>query len=404
MISSNCKTITDISDKYALEALIKKTKHINFFLVNIDNFANINHAYGYEIGDSVLCQFARYLDIVKPIGATLFRYNADQFVIVDEKLLDEETLQKNAESILSFFSQADITIDEDISLRLSLSIGISTGSGLINISQAEMAIGELRQSKKNHYKIFNPYSEYVHQVQENIYWITKIKEAVVNEDIVAYFQPIVNNKTQKVEKYECLARLRDDDSIISPFFFMNAAKSTGSLSYVTKSLISQSFKMFSTNEFEFSLNITGEDLLENYLEAFLLKNVAKYNINPSRVVLEILEDIATLDNDLILQQLNSLRENGFQIAIDDFGAQNSNMSRLLEIEPNYLKIDGAFMKNIVDDEKSQIIVDAIIMICRRSGIKIIAEFIHNEEVQKRVEALGIDYSQGYYFSEPKPYL
>jgi len=404
MINSSCELITKIGDSFELETLLKDKKTVNYFLLNIDNFSNVNHAYGYEVGNAVLCHFAKYLNIVKPTDSTLFRFNADKFVIIDDRSLDRGEISKIVESILSFFSQTDIVVDREIEFRLSISIGISTAKGLINISQAEMAIEELRISKKNNYMFFNPYSDFVQKEQENIYWITKIKDAVANEDIVAYFQPIINNQTSKIEKYECLARLRDDDAIVSPFFFMNAAKVTGSLPYVTKALITQSFKKFSDNDYEFSLNITGEDLIENYLEEFLLKNVNKYNINPSRVVLELLEDITTLERGTSLKQLNSLRENGFKVAIDDFGAENSNMSRLLEIHPDYLKIDGAFIKNIITDEKSQIIVDAIVSICKRSGIKIIAEFIHNKGVQERVKSLGIEYSQGFYFGEPKPEL
>jgi EAL domain-containing protein (putative c-di-GMP-specific phosphodiesterase class I) len=135
-----------------------------------------------------------------------------------------------------------------------------------------------------------------------------------------------------------------------------------------------------------------------------MKNVDKHNISPSRVVLEILEDITSLGSSSTLKQIDSLRKQGFKIAIDDFGAENSNLSRLLEIQPDYLKIDGIFIKNIIEDKKSQIIVDAIVLMCKNSNIKIIAEFIHNEAVQKRVKKLGIGYSQGFYFGEPKPDL
>ena len=404
MNEDSCALVYNIGSNDTLVTKLKELNSINYILINIDNFSTINSTYGYEVGTKLLCQFAKYLNIVKSQDAILYRFCSDKFVIIDERVLDKKQLSSIADSILSFFSQTEIMIDGEIEFKLSLSIGISTGKGLINITQAELAIKELRISRKNTYMIFNPYSDFVHQEQEDIYWITKIKEAVADEDILAYFQPIINNETKKIEKYECLARLRDDDSIVSPFYFMNAAKATGSLPYVTKALISQSFKKFSGTEYEFSLNITGEDLHEDYLEALLLKNVNKYNINPSRVVLEMLEDITTLDDGTTLKQLDSLRENGFKIAIDDFGAENSNMSRLLEIHPDYLKIDGAFIKNIISDEKSQIIVDAIISICKRSGIKIIAEFVHNEEVQERVKSLGIEYSQGYYFSEPKPNL
>ena len=403
-MSNDIDSLTQLQDCNAMLEKLKSSQSLNYFLLNIDNFSNINNAYGFDIGNMVLEKVANLIKMVKPSSATLYRFCADKFVIIDERDLTTDGLKRVAESIISFFSYTEITVDDEIEFRLTFSIGISKGRGLINITQAEVAIRELREFTRNDFKIFDPFSKFVHNEQQNIYWIQKIKEAISDEGIIAYFQPIINNSTGKVEKYECLARLKDEDEIISPYLFMESAKVTGNLSYVTKSLIAQSFKKFSNNEYEFSINITGEDLALDYLEPFLLKNVNKYHINPSRVVLEMLEDITTLDKGSTLKQLNSLRENGFKIAIDDFGAENSNLSRLLEIQPDYVKIDGAFIKNIVDDVKSQVIVDAIIMICKRSNIKIIAEFIHNKEVQERVNALGIDYSQGYYFGAPSSEL
>jgi len=400
----SCKLITEVGAKDKLISILKHNTKVNYFLLNIDNFSNINSAYGYEVGNDILCQVMKYINIAKPNVAELFRYSSDKFVFIDSRELDEFTLKGIAEEILSFFSQAEITISPDLEFNISLSIGISVGIGLNNIIHAELAVKEARESKRHHFHIYNEHSEFMQNNKKNIYWILKIREAVANENIIAYFQPIVNNKTGRVEKYECLARIKDADEIISPYMFMDAARVTGNLSYVTKSLIAQSFKKFSNTECEFSINITGADFLLDYLEFFLLKNANKYNIDPSRVVLEMLEDITTLDKGNILNQLKSLREKGFKIAIDDFGAENSNMSRLLEIHPDYLKIDGAFIKNIVNDTKSQIIVDSIVFLCQKSGIKIIAEFVHNEAVQKYVKALGIEYSQGYYFGKPSPDL
>jgi len=404
MSLDSCTLISSIPTKLDLIHALKKNKRVNYFLINVDNFSNINCAYGYEVGDDVLSQVSDYLTMVKPQTSFLYRFSADKFVLVDERDLDEGKIKSIAESILSFFSQADIIIENHLEFKVSLSIGISCGVGLCNITQAEMAIRELREMRRHHFYVYNSESDYVKAQEKKNYWVLRIKEAVANESIVPYFQPIINNSTGKIEKYECLARIQNEDKIIPPYLFIDAARITGNLSYITKSLIAQSFKMFSSSDAEFSINITGEDLLLGYLEFYLLKNVKKYKIDPSRVVLELLEDITSLDKGTTLAQLNSLREKGFKIAIDDFGAENSNMSRLLEIKPDYLKIDGAFIKNIVSDENSAIIVESIVLLCKKSGIKIIAEYVHNEEVQEKVKAFGIDYSQGYYFSEPKPNL
>ena len=403
MLQKNKMNHLEVGTHDTLVEKLKESQELSLFLINVDNFSNINNAYGYEIGTKVLQELIYYLDLAKPESALLYRYNSDKYILLEERNLSDAELIAIADAILSFFSQVELSVD-GVDMRISLSIGVSKGSGLVNISQAETAIEELRMAKRNHCALYNENSNFVKNQKRNIHWILKIKEAVENEDILAYFQPIINNHTGKIEKYECLARLRDADEIISPYYFLDAARVTGNISYVTRSLIMQSFKKFSGTEYEFSINIAASDFLLDYLEFFLLKNAKKYDIDPSRVVLEMLEDITTLDSGSTLQQLNALRERGFKLAIDDFGAENSNLSRLLEIHPDYLKIDGQFIRNIVDDEKSQIIVDGIVSICKKSGIKIIAEYVHNEAVQEKIHSLGIDYSQGYYFGEPQAEL
>jgi len=392
--------LTNLYNNIAFNQKIKENKLSNIILLNIDHFSNINDVYGCEIGDETLVNVSKYLKLITPSIFTLYRLESDIFVMLSESNLEDKHLVDYAQSIISFFNQTEITIEDEIDAQISFSVGISTGKGMSTLNQAKIAIKELRKHRRGHYKVYDTTSEYLHKQNDNIYWIHKIRDALSNTKLVPYFQPIINNHTKKIEKYECLARIEEGEEVISPILFMKAAKLTGTLHFVTKSMIEQSFKYFSVTDFEFSINITYDDLGLDYLEDFLIRNSKKYNISPSRIVLEILEDITSLHELNILSQLNSLRKKGFKIAIDDFGSKSSNFSRLIEFNPDYLKIDGSFIKNIVDDEKSQVITEAIVLICKKNNIKVIAEYIHNEDVQKKVEKLGIDYSQGYYFGEP----
>lgn len=393
--------LTQISNRFALMEYIKDIEFGNLFLINVDNFNNINSTYGFKFGDKALVEIARLLSISKPPHSKLFRLNSDEFVIITKELKSSKELGVIASSIISFFDQIDINIDEDIDIRVSLSIGIAIGKKDVLLNQARIVIKELREHSRSAYKIYDPKSRFMKTQEENIYWIHKIKDAFMHENIVTYYQPIINNKTNKIEKYECLVRIVDDGVLIPPLRFLEASKLTGTLSLVTKIIIEQSFKKFQNTDYEFSINITSTDLHLNYLEDYLMKYVKIHNILPSRVILEILEDIETLDKPEIIKQLNSLRCSGFKIAIDDFGSQNSNFSRLLEFSPDYLKIDGIFIKNLLTDEKSLIITEAIVLLCKRSNIKVIAEYVHSGDIQEKVKELGIEYSQGYYFSEPK---
>lgn len=393
-------SLTNIANRFALMEYLQGLEHANIFLIDVDNFSNINNAYGFEIGDAALVEIARLIAIVKPSTSKLFRLNSDEFVVVCMDVMSSKKLSDAASSMISFFDQTEIEVCDDMNIKVSISIGISIGSGTEILNHARTAIKELREHKRSSYKVYDPNSSFIKKQQENIYWVHKIKEAFEEERLVTYYQPIVNNKTKKIEKYECLIRICDDGILTPPIRFMEASRLTGTLSLVTKSVIEQSFKRFSDTEYEFSINITSTDLYLDYLEDYLLKSAKKHNIHPSRVALEMLEDINTLNTPEILAQLNSLRYHGFKISIDDFGSQSSNFSRLLEFSPDYLKIDGSFIKNILTDKKSLIIVEAVVLLCKKSNIKVIAEFVHSAEVQAKVEELGVDYSQGYHFGEP----
>ncbi len=396
--------VTGFLNNFALTTKLKENKNSCYFLLNVDNFSNINDAYGYEIGNEALKEIAKLLKIIKPPHCEIYRFCADKFVFLGSEEKSVEELELIADEILSFFNASNIMIDDDIPIQISFSIGISKAKGIPAISQAELALKEIRNSRRNYYFIYNQELENLETQQENVYWINKIRESILEEEMIVHFQPIMNNHTKKIEKYECLSRINDEGELVSPFRFMEAASATRVLHLMTQSVILQACKKFTQTEYEFSINITKDDLFMGYLESFLLKNCIKYEIDPSRVVLEILEDISTLNEKNIIEQLESLRFNGFAIAIDDFGAQNSNFSRLLEFKPDYLKIDGAFIKNIVTDKSSRLITESITHICKVSDIKVIAEYIHNKEVLDAIVEIGIDYSQGYYIGAPSTEL
>ena len=394
--------LTGLDNHFALLEYIKLSTRLNIFVLNIDNFSNINNSYGYVIGDEILLEISQRLNLLTPKNAKLFRFEGDEFVFVINDFFNFRELKEFCESVISFFNQTEIELKhDDIVIKVSVTIGVAMGNGIITLNHAHIAVDEARQFSKSTYKIFESQSEYSKKQQENIYWVNKIRHAIEEENVISYFQPIRNNKTKEIEKFECLARIKDDEDLVSPIRFLEACRMTGTLSLITRRIITDAFQMFSTTEYEFSINITSDDINLGYLEGYLLQNAQKYDIDPSRVVLELLEDIVTLTESDMLEQIKSLRKRGFKIALDDFGMKNSNFSRLLELNPDYLKIDGVFIKDILTNEESLLIVETIVSLCKRRGIEVIAEYIHNEAVLKKIEELGIEYAQGYYIGEPR---
>ena len=219
-----------------------------------------------------------------------------------------------------------------------------------------------------------------------------------------FFQGIYDNNKNSITKYEALARIVLEDRVVSPYEFLEPAKLSGLLPEITKVMIDKTMKAMSLNNYEFSINITEDDLAEDYLNDYLNEKISLYKIDSKRVILEILEGVSSTGKKNHIKQLNLLKKSGFKIAIDDFGAEYSNFERILDLDIDYIKIDAKYIKDIDTNKRSYEIVRAISFFAKNVNIPCIAEFVHNESVQKIIKDLGISYSQGYYFSQPNKEL
>lgn len=226
-----------------------------------------------------------------------------------------------------------------------------------------------------------------------------IKSSVQQGKIVPFYQPIYDNKLKKITKFECLARLLDNNRILYPFDFLEQVRLMGFMRSITYSIINNSFKVFAKNKLDFSINITEEDIRDTQTIDYLKNRCEKYGINPSRIIIEILEDIEFDNDDLIVNNILILKDMGFQVAVDDFGYANSNFGRLIKMQIDYIKIDGRFIKNMDSDSTSYKIVRSITDFAKHIGVQCIAEHVHSKSVHNLVRKLGVEFSQGYYIGE-----
>ncbi|MCI4399907.1 MAG: EAL domain-containing protein, partial [Campylobacteraceae bacterium] len=216
------------------------------------------------------------------------------------------------------------------------------------------------------------------------------------------YQPILNNKSKKIEKYECLVRLVDEDgAVVSPHMFLDVAKKSRLYHKVTRSVVQKSFERFADEYCSFSINLSVLDICDEQMLEFIIEQLKKSNIG-HRVVFEILESEGIDSYDNVYAFVEKIKSFGSKISIDDFGAGYSNFERILKLKPNFIKIDGSLIKNIHNDTDAQIIAKAIVGFANELGALTVAEFVHSKEVFDIVQALNIDYSQGYYICEPKP--
>lgn len=374
-------------------------------LVNIDKFHNINSLYSFHTGNTVLKEFARLLkEFNKNEKYKLYRTHADEFVLfLNTVFNDVDEYYQDIIDLKKLLTEHKFYIESiDNNINLDVTIGISLGQD-DPINAGDIA---LRYAKK-HKLLFKAYDNTLNiknKLENTIEWKHKIKNAINSNKIIPVYQPIVDID-ENILKYEVLTRIEDDDkTLIPPYLFLDEARSTKQYNDIMKIILDKTFQIMSHTKEMFSINISYEDIFNNMLIDYIERKIKSEPLLAQRLVIEILETDAIEDSVIMDTFINKFKNYGVRIAIDDFGTGHSNLAHILKIEPDYLKIDGTFIKDIDIDKASFALVKSTVAFCKELGITVIAEFVHSKEVFDVLKELDIDEYQGFYFSPPKTTL
>ena len=238
--------------------------------------------------------------------------------------------------------------------------------------------------------------------KKNSHIVKMIKVALDNYNIISYFQPIINNKTLEIEKYESLVRMvNEKNQIVEPNSFLDVAKECCYYNKITNRVLENSFAILKEINSEVSINISMSDIEKKETQDIFFRLLNENKEYSNRLVLELLEDESVEDLSIVKKFIKKAKAKGVQIAIDDFGAGYSNFERLLIFEPDIIKIDGSLIKNIENDIFSRNLVETISSLSKKQNIKTVAEYVENENIFNILNTIGIDYSQGYFFGKPE---
>ena len=369
-------------------------------LLNINSFKEVNDFFGHKVGDAILIDVAKLIyESTKKEGnhIKLYKFPSDNYCITNTKNCQESFIELIKNIIESVYKKVFIFELYEIDIRITAGISFSNKNN--KLITADIA---LQSAKKDHkdYLVFYDELDKFQEYENNMLWTKKLKSAFINDNIEVYFQPLVNNKTLKVDKYECLVRLIDEDGrVVAPYFFLDISKKSNQYTKLTKIVLEKSFQKFENLPFEFSVNISYEDIENPDFLDFIKELLKKYNIS-NKVVFEILEDESIKNYNLLISFVDEVKALGCKVAIDDFASGYSNFEHLLKMNIDYLKIDASLIKNIATNENSYKITKTIIEFAKNLNLKTIAEFVENEEIFNIFRSLGADYSQGYFFSAP----
>ena len=378
-------------------------------LLRIDNLREINNVYGYLLANELLTELGKKLDqLAKQMGFNAYKLPSNLFAITVTNR-GSVPLESFMHEIHYQIEHENFSIMDNHEFSLSITLGASNPEQPASLDEmlidAEKAM-HLAVDKKIEFSILDHTFDVKAQYQQNIHVLELIRHALMNDRVLTFFQPIHNNKTHQVDKYEVLMRLMDDKGIIyPPNTFLEIAKASKYYHRLTRSMIQQATAFFRNNAYEFSINVSFQDIMNEGFLAFLIETINHCG-DCHRLVIEIVESEGLGDYEQISEFIHHIKQTGCKIAIDDFGTGYSNFEHLLRLREDidYIKIDGTLIRDIVGNEINQSIVKNIKTFCDDLGIKTIAEYVADESIQKVVQEIGIDYSQGYYFGQPQTEL
>jgi diguanylate cyclase (GGDEF)-like protein/PAS domain S-box-containing protein len=381
-----------------LEDIDRSDDYISLAIINISVFREFNDLYGHEFGDKILIAVANQIrSILTSNDIVIYKLPADEYAVL-YKCSDTRLFEEKMKDLSYRISKDSIDVESQ-ELHLSVSIGIAHSKTNI-LSKADIALSDAKKFRQE-VLVYDVAQEVEKKYENNIHWIRNLKDAIESDRIIAYYQPILNNQTGKIEKFESLVRMVDESGkIITPYFFLEVSKTSRFYNKLTQKMIEQSFERFRDSEYEFSINFSIEDIQNSDTVEYLFDKLESFS-DPKRVIIEITESEGIHNYSQVAEFIKELHKYGSKVAIDDFGTGYSNFDRILKLNVDYIKIDGSLVSDINKNESLKIICETIVMFAKRLGIKIVAEFVSDEGIQNQILDMGIEYSQGYYIDKPR---
>ena len=396
--------LTNLPNRNKLKKDIENSKYGLMALLDIDEFSTINDLFGEKNGDIILCELAKSLkNFFKSDDFSIYRMDADKFAIVSlKKDLEVDSFFNLCREFADIIEKGSLYINDD-EIDINITIGIATGDGARAYKYSQRVINYAR-SKLQRIMIYNESFNIQKSFEENIKWVKQVKIGFRDNLFKAYFQSIVNAKTQEVYKYEALIRyITHEGEEIAPVNFLDVAKKTKLYPNIIKIIINDSFELIKNKNKRVSVNVSFDDIANEETTSFIYEILAKNKDYTHLLEFEILESEEISDFDQVTKFIKNVRKFNCKVGVDDFGAGYSNFNLLTLLDIDFVKIDGSLIENITTSKDLEIIVNTIVNFSKEFKVDTVAEYVSKKEIYEKVKELGIDYCQGYYFDKPIGY-
>jgi diguanylate cyclase (GGDEF)-like protein/PAS domain S-box-containing protein len=409
--------LTGLPNRASFEQML--TRHVEYaarygnagsvVALGVDNFKYINDTLGHEAGDALLKEVAslirgrlRKTDIVA-------RLSGDVFAVLLHGA-GEVKAQAVAQELIDLVgNHAFVLVGEAV--RATMSAGLTaleerpvTGAELL--AEADVAMYQAKEAGRNRVVPFE--QEGRDGIETKKAWSERVRQATERGLFVLVCQPIMDLQTHQVSHYELLLRMRGEDGgLVEPGAFLATAEKFGLITGVDRWVTQQAMRLVASHrqdgrELVLSVNLSGKTMGDTNFIAQVGKDLKSTGIDPKSIVFEITETAAVNDINRARDFTDALIKLGCRVALDDFGAGFASFYYLKHLPINYLKIDGEFIKQLPRAPIDQLIVKALVDVCKGRQIQTVGEFVGDEDTLQAIKHLGVDYAQGYYIGKPVP--
>jgi diguanylate cyclase (GGDEF)-like protein/PAS domain S-box-containing protein len=413
-------SLTGLVNRKILQHRIETMVKMNFFgeghvlcYLDVDQFRVINTAYGHDAGDALLRQLSGIIKDHLGKRDLLARLDGDEFGI----LLEYCTLEQ-AQRILKNIQDAiqDYRFDwKDKRLAFTVSIGVVAINENVRVptsflSMAYTACSTAKEEGRNRIRVYSGPGDKLTERQNEMQFVEQINKALEEDRFVLYYQPIVSlDQNVHTRHHELLIRMKGEDgNIIPPGLFLAAAERYNLSSKIDRWVIQttlswlDAYSDLQQKDYSWGINLSGQSLGDESLLDFVIDELDRKQIAPDKIYFEITETAAISNLDHAIRFIKALKQLGCRFALDDFGSGLSSFSYLKNLPIDYIKIDGVFIKNILNDNFDLSLVKSINNTAHDLGKITIAEFVENDAIREKLKILGVDYVQGYAICKPMP--
>jgi len=378
--------------------------------IDLDGFKDVNDSLGHGMGDTLLRSITTRLEAELPEKTLLSRHGGDEFIAVMENQTGPEKAQDFAKRIVNSFGTPYHLGNEDIYMSASIGIALAPEHGNDSdklISNADVAMYQAKKRGKNTYVTYQ--TEHNDQPAHRLKIRNQLSVALEQKQFELFFQPKVCLETGRIKGAEALIRWQQvNGQYRSPIEFIPIAEENGQIIPISQWIIHkccenlQNWQPDLDDDFVLALNISARHFHRGLLQEDLAKSLNQFNIDPSKLELEVTETAIMDDLDLAVQTLSELKTMGIRTAIDDFGTGHSSLSYLRKLPIEILKIDKSFIDEILVSQEDRTLVRGIIEMVHALGIEVVAEGVENHHMASLLQEMNCDLVQGYHYCRPIP--